>query len=322
MSEQNNENKKLELAVNDFLQAPGEEKFKAVVNEIKDKALFVPAMEVPEKGGYQPYVMKNPEGEMFMPAYTAEDKFPDQETYETMLKLPYQQCVSMLIDHETPVKGILLNPAAEGSLLLKKKMLELSRQIERDEQQAANPNLVTLKIEDFHMVTRHVAEFHQIPAKLYEEKEEFIRGLSKEKLCELYKNPYIELEQEGRFPYTEDDFEMMELNISDDLYMVQVTAPAKNLVKTTCREIYYVCNPNTQKVGCYGIEKGSDPGQPEYFLDEIKEGGEYEQLEEAPSEGNVINRVIELFEAVQEKEGSQQQSFEAAQEKEEPQQQS
>lgn len=305
MSTQKNDidNTKLELAVHEFLQAPGEEKFVAIVNEIKDTVLFVPAMAVPEKGGYQPYVMKNPEGEMFMPAYTAEDKFPDKESYETMLKLSYQQCVSMLIDQETPVKGILLNPAAEGSLILKKEMLELSRQVERDGQKA-NPHMVTLKMEDFHMVTRHVAEFHQIPAKLYEEKAEFIQSLSKEKLCELYKVPYIELEQEERFPYTEDDFEMMELNISDNLYMVQVTAPAKNLVKTTCRELYYVWNPNTQKVGCYGIEKSSEPDQPEYFLDEIKEAGDYEQLEEAPSEGNVINRVIELFEAAQEDENS------------------
>ena len=300
MSAQTNEidNSMLEQAVHDFLQEPGEKKFIKIVNEIKDTALYVPAMSVPEKGGYQPYVMKNPDGDMFMPAYTSEEKFPDSESYQTMLRLPYQQCVAMLLDQETPVKGILLNPGAEGgSLLLKKEMLELGRQIERDQQ--ANPNIVTLKTEDFHMVTRHVAEFHQIPAKLYEEKAEFMKSLSKEKLCELYKNPYIELEQEGRFPYTKDDFEMMELNISDDLHMIQVTAPSNNLVKTTCRELYFVWNPNTQKVGCYGIEKGAGPDQPEFFLDEMKEDGTYDQLEEAPSEGNVISRVMELFEAAQ-----------------------
>ncbi len=300
MSEQTNEvdNSMLEQAVQAFLQEPGEKRFIKIVNEIKDTALFVPAMAVPEKGGYQPYVMKNPDGDMFMPAYTAEDKFPDSETYQAMLRLPYKQCAAMMLDQETPVKGILLNPGAEGgSLILKKELIELGRQIERD--QEANPNIVTLKTEDFHMVTRHVAEFHQIPAKLYEEKVDFIKSLSKETLCALYKNPYVELEQEGRFPYTEDDFDMMELSIRDDLNMVQVSAPSKNLVKTTCRELYFVWNPQTQRVGCYGIEKGAGPDQPEFFLDEITGGGEYKQLEEAPSEGNVINRVMELFEEMQ-----------------------
>jgi len=305
MSAQTNDidNTKLEQAVHAFVQEPGEEKFVSIVNEIRNTALFVPAMAVPEKGGYQPYVMKNPQGDMFMPAYTAEDKFPDRQSYQTMVRLPYGQCVSMLLDQETPVKGILLNPGTEDSLFLKKEMLELGRQIERDGQKA-NPQIVTLKADDFYMVTRHVAEFHQIPAKLYEGKVEFIKSLSKEKLCELYKQPYIELEQEGRFPYTKDDFDLMELNISDDLHMVQVTAPTKKLVQTTCREMYYVWNPKTEKVGCYGIEKGAGPDQPEFFLDEMKEDGDYEQLEEAPSEGNVLSRVMELFEAAQAEENA------------------
>ena len=37
-----------------------------------------------------------------------------------------------------------------------------------------------------------------------------------------------------------------------------------------------------------------------FYLDVVKKDGGSERLEEAPSEGNVMNRIIELFEASQE----------------------
>lgn len=296
------DNTKLEEVIQAYLKEPGKEGLMVLTAALLGTKLFVPAMAIPQKGGFQPYVVKNPEGEMYMPAFTSQKKFPKEQKYQGMLKLQYRQCVSMILDNQTLVQGIVLNPSADN-LILKTQMLELSRKVEQN----AKPNQlrsVTMKAEDFRMVTRHSVEFHQIPEKLYQEKIEFIQTISTEVLCELYKVPYVEMGQEKRFPYTKANFEIMELNVREDLNIMQIVAPAKYLSKTNCREIYIVWNPQTERVGYYVIEKGTEQDQVSYVLDVVKEDGSCEKLEEAPAEGNVINRVMELFEAAQDENAS------------------
>lgn len=291
------DNTKLEETMQVYAKEPGRENLIQLCMALKDTKLFVPAMAVPKKGGFQPYVIKNPEGDMYMPAFTSLAKFPKDQKYQGMLKLQYKQCVSMLLDNPTLVQGIALNPFADN-LMLKTQMLELSRKIE---QHAAEnqPKAVTVKADDFRMVVRHNVEFHQIPEKLFTQKLEFIQSLSEDVLCELYKTPYVEVGHEKHYAYTKDDFEIMELNVREDLNIMQIVTPSKYLYKTNCREMYIVWNPQTERVGCYVIEKGTDPEKNQFFLDVIKEDGSWENLEEAPPEGNVINRVMELFETAQ-----------------------
>lgn len=288
------DNSKLEAVMQEYLKEPGRDSLIKLVMAIKDTKLFVPAMAIPEKGGFQPYVIKNKEGDLFMPAFTSQERFPENQKYQGMLKLQYKQCVSMLLDNPTLVQGIALNPSTDN-LMLKTKMLELSRQVDQHVQEQPKQAL-TMKIEDFRMVTRHHVEFHQIPEKLFSEKTGFIQNLSGEVLCGMYKVPYIDVNHEKQFPYTKDSFEIMELNVREDLNIMQIVTPTKYLYKTNCRELYIVWDPRTERIGYYVIEKGTDPDKKQFFLDEIKEDGSATNLEEAPLEGNVIGRVMELFE--------------------------
>ncbi len=88
---------------------------------------------------------------------------------------------------------------------------------------------------------------------------------------------------------------MMELSVRDDLSIIQIIAPSKFLYQTNCRELYIVWNPLTEQIGYYVIEKGLDTEEVKFHLDRIKEDGSCEKLEEAPADGNVMNRVMELF---------------------------
>lgn len=296
------DNSKLEEVIQAYLKEPGKDGLMVLTAALLGTKLFVPAMAIPQKGGFQPYIVKNQEGDLYMPAFTSQKKFPKEQKYQGMLKLQYKQCVSMILDNQTLVQGIVLNPS-EDNLILKTQMLELSRKVEQNAKQN-QVRAVTMKAEDFRMVTRHNVEFHQIPEKLYQEKMEFIQSISQEVLCELYKVPYVEMGQEKRFPYTKGNFEIMELNVRDDLNIMQIVTPTKYLSKTNCREIYIVWNPLTERVGYYVIEKGTQPDKASYFLDLVKEDGTCDKLEEAPAEGNVINRVMELFENAQKDDAS------------------
>ena len=88
---------------------------------------------------------------------------------------------------------------------------------------------------------------------------------------------------------------MMELSVRDDLSIIQIIAPSKFLYQTNCRELYIVWNPLTEQFGYFVIEKGLDTEEVKFHLDRIKEDGSCEKLEEAPADGNVMNRVMELF---------------------------
>lgn len=288
------DNTRLEEAMQVYMQDQDKENLVRLVYAIQETKLFVPAMAVHNKrqGGFQPYVIKNTQGDLYMPAYTSMKKFPEDQKYQGMLKIQYKQCVSMLLDHPTLVQGIALNPYSDN-LLLKSQMLELSRKVEQDAKQ--KPKAYSVKTEDFRMVVRHNVEFHQIPEKLFAQKLEFIQSLDEEKLCELYQAPYLEVGQAGQYPYTKDSFEIMELSVREDLSIMQIIAPSKYLYQTNCRELYIVWNPLTGQVGYYVIEKGLDTEETQFHLDVFREDGTWEKLEEAPSDGNVMNRVMELF---------------------------
>lgn len=289
------DNTRLEEAMEVYMKDQNKEHLVQLVYAIQDTRLFVPAMAVKKqnKGGFQPYVIKNAEGDMYMPAFTTMKKFPQNQKYQGMLKIPYKQCVAMLLDHPTLVQGIALNPFSDN-LMLKSQMLELSRKVEQSAKQA-QPKAYSVKTEDFRMILRHNVEFHQIPEKLFAQKLEFIQSLSEEALCELYKAPYVEVGQAGQYPYTKESFEMMELSIREDLSIIQILAPSKYLYQTNCRELYIVWNPLTERIGYYVIEKGLDTEDMKYHLDIVREDGSSEKLEEAPADGNIMNRVMELF---------------------------
>ena len=284
------DNSKLEEAMQAYVDDPVKDKLIQLVFALQNTKLFVPASPVQNKGGFQPYIVKNGEGSLYMPAFTSIKKIPADQKYQGMLKLQYKQCVSMLLDHPTLVQGIVLNPFADN-LMLKTQMLELSRKAD----QIGQPKAYKMKTDDFRMIVRHTAEFRLIPEKLNAQKMEFISSLSEEVLCGLYEAPYAETGQKEQFPYQAGDFEIMELSVRDDLSIMQVITPSKYLYQTNCRELYFVWNPLTGQTGYYTIEKAPDKDEKNYYLDVFKEDGSWERLEEAPSDGNIMNRVMELF---------------------------
>lgn len=286
------DNTRLEEAMQVYMKDQNKETLVQLVYAIQETKLFVPAMAVEKKGGFQPYIIKNSEGDLYMPAFTGMKKFPQNQKYQGMLKIQYKQCVAMLLDHPTLVQGIALNPFSDN-LMLKSQMLELSRKVEQSAKE--QPKAYKVKTDDFRMIVRHNVEFHKIPQRLFEQKLEFIRGISEETLCTLYQEPYTEVGQEKNYPYTKDDFEMMELSIRDDLSIMQILPPSQYLYQTNCRELYIVWNPLTEQVGYYVIEKGLDSEAVDFHLDVFQEDGTWEKREAAPSDGNVMNRVMELF---------------------------
>ncbi len=290
------DNTKLEQAMQAYISQQDKENLMKLVLALQGAQLFVPAMAVPQEKSFQPYVLRNKEGILYMPAFTCQAKLAEGRRYQGALKLHYRQCVSMLLDHPTMIEGIALNPHTDN-LMLKTQMLELSRKME---QEAPQMKTASIKLDDFRKIMRHDVEFHLIPKILYEKKLEFLDTLSGETLCELYKKPYTAMKQEQHYNHTKDDFEIMELNIKDELNIMQIMLPSKYLFQTNCREIYIAWNPKTERVGYYMLEKGTDQEEEQFFLDIVKEDGSCEKLEDAPSEGNVLNRIMELFEAVPE----------------------
>ena len=82
------DNAKLEEAMQAYVDEQVKEKLVQLVFALQDTKLFVPAMPAQKNGGFQPYVVKNSQGDLYMPAFTSIKKFPAGQKYMGMLKMP------------------------------------------------------------------------------------------------------------------------------------------------------------------------------------------------------------------------------------------
>ena len=92
------DNTKLEEVMASYAEKQDKERLSQLVFALKDTELFIPTMIKPNNEGLKPYIIKNPEGDLYMPSFTSIKKIPLDQKYQGMLKMKYMQCVSLLLD--------------------------------------------------------------------------------------------------------------------------------------------------------------------------------------------------------------------------------
>ena len=86
-----------------------------------------------------------------------------------------------------------------------------------------------------------------IPKRLYTEKAEFVQKLCDEKEAFVNELFAAAFKEPKLYPYTEDDYSVMALDISENLTLIRVDLPDKGLVPPLCYRIYITYNPLKEK---------------------------------------------------------------------------
>lgn len=221
----------------------------------------------------RPIILKNDKGDQFFAVFTDKSQIPAEQKYPVMMCLPFRACSQMAAREELKLTGIVLNPFTDH-LVIHKAALEMM-----------NKKDTQILVEDKIARDGLSGEFHR-------DRQGFMEKIGKEKekfVLECYQEAYRK-ERGARtpFPYRQDDFGVIILNISDTLHMARIGLAEGGTVKGQCLCAFCCYNPETGEGIYYLIQKGAQKQKNRLLT--VDEHGACAELGEAPEEGS------ELFE--------------------------
>lgn len=245
-----------------------------------------------------PVTMSDPKGNKFAPAFTSRDQILETKDFPFMIKVPAKQVIKTALNEKMGLNGVLLNPQTSGFLFKKQAFEDDLSKIAA--QQTQKQQIKKVSKEEFVLIARNSVEKNVIPKILFEEKAAFVEKLDEHRealMLELYSKPYGD---KLPSPYTEEDFNVMVLDINEETTAVCMELPQKNVIPKLALSAYIVLNPQTEEVHYYMIEKGQQ-GE-DNVLCNITPEGKHQELMTAPPVGSELSAVLDLIREEKEEE--------------------
>lgn len=280
-------NDRLEQAMKEYIAERTKEKLTEILNLLRPTMLFVPAMlKAPNQP--TPCFLKNSREEQFLVLYTSKEQIPEEPKSQAMLRMPFPACNNIVVQPELNLTGMVINPFSDN-LVLKKELIEKLHEVD---QKAAQMKKIKMTPAQFHVFVKKQVEFGILPKCLFTEKEEFVTKLCEEKeafinqiFAETYKEPKL-------YPYSEADYSVMALDIAEDLTLIRVDLPERDMTPPLCYRLYLTFNPLTKRAGYYTIEMGKEKNT--RMLGEFGGDGKHIDHGEAPVEGAELQKIMDL----------------------------
>ena len=281
-------NDRLEQAIKEYATERTKEKLTEVLNLLRPTKLFVPAMlQAPDKP--TPCFLKSSEGEQFFVVFTSKEQMEKSPKSQALLNMPFPVCNSITVKPELNLSGMVINPFTDN-LVLK---IELIQKLhEADEKMAKQPKQVKMTPQQFQAFVKNQTEFSIIPKRLFAEKSEFVKKLCEEKETLVNEIFAAAFKEPKLYPYKEEDYSVMALDISEDLTLVRIDLPDKGLVPPLCCRIYITYNPLKEEARYYTIEMTKEKDV--HLLGGINEKGKHVSYGNAPVEGAELQEIMNL----------------------------
>lgn len=280
-------NDRLEEAIKDYAADRTKEKLSVVLNLLRPTRLLVPAM-LKAANQPTPCFLKNNNGEQFLVVYTSKAQIPEEPKSQAILAMPFPACNNIVVKPELNLAGMVINPFSDN-LVLKTELVE---KLHEADVKAGQMRQVKMTPEQFNVFVKKQVEFGVLPKRLHTEGEAFVELLCDEKetlVNQIFADTYKEAKL---YPYTEDDFSVMALDIAEDLTLIRIDMPEKGMAPTLCYRVYITFDPITKKTGYYTIEMTTDKSV--HQLGQILPDGKRADLGEAPVEGAELQKIMDL----------------------------
>lgn len=280
-------NDKLEEAIRVYANERTRETLSALLNLLRPTKLLVPAMlKAPNQPS--PCFLKNNSGEQFLVVYTSKEQIPEEPKSQALLCMPFPSCNSIVVKPELNLTGMVINPFSDN-LVLKTELIE---KLHEADVKAGQMQKIKMTPEQFHVFMKKQIQLGILPKRLHTEGEDFVKQLCDEKesfVNEIFAATYKDAKL---YPYTENDFSVMALDIAEDLTLIRIDMPQKGMAPTLCYRVYITFDPTTKKCGYYTIEMTAEKGV--HRLGQIMPDGRREDLGEAPVEGAELQKIMDL----------------------------
>lgn len=317
------DNEQFETAMKTYLDNKNVENLTGFVNALKNAKFLVP-VELPQK--IDPAVMEkmkrrekltpeelprlipvlvaNPKGERFVPMYSSQKEVPDGKNFKMIIAVEFASVLRVARAPHMEVRGILVN-SESIRLIMNPSLLDLldrvinkgeeTEKVVREQAAAAGTKKKEIRMtpEQFHVFARRNVEVGLLPKTAFQEKGKLMEKLTdngEETVCSIYKAMY---KDQIPFPYEPSDFDVMCLDISDDMSVASITLPVKYMAPGICQSAYLIWNPQTDEMQYYTIEKTKT--EDESKLGHVSAEGKYEIIGDAPVQGSELSAIIDML---------------------------
>ena len=225
---------------------------------------------LPKEARPIPVLIQNPNKEQFLAIYTTLAQLPKDAKHNGVIEMTFDTCMNYVKNAKNPVAGVVVNPFS-NNFIIKPRM----------EQQVTPAQ--------FHVLSRKNVEYVLLPHSIYTKGKEYFDSIDSSVLFQFFKDQY---QNKLPIPYTEDDFEVMQLGISPQLDLIHMSMPAKKLEQGGCIRIYATWHKGADRAGYYMIVRGEDKSERKFFY--MNDTGKITDLGEAPVESVEMQRVMDM----------------------------
>jgi hypothetical protein len=280
-------NDMLEEAIRKYVAERTGPNLQTVVNLLRPTKLLVPAM---LKAPNQPIpcFLKNGKGEQFLAVYTSKGQIPAEPKSQAILSMPFQACNNLVVKPELNIFGMVINPFSDN-LVLKKELIE---KLHEADQRAAGTKQVKMTPAQYTVFVKKQAEFGILPRRLFTEKSALVNAICDEREAWVDKFFAEAFKEQKLYPYSEKDYSVMALDIAEDMTLIRIDMPERDMAEPLCYRMYITYDPQKDIAAYFTIEMTSD--KEVRRLGGVGEDGRHADYGDAPVEGAELQRIIEL----------------------------
>lgn len=295
------DNTELEVLTEAFVKERNNDNFVKVMEQLEKSTVFIPTMmpenlsgkdmiqakagkevRLPKDAKFTPCLLKKETGEQALPIFSSKSHIPRDKTSPAVLAMPFFTCVSMVMSNAEKVEAVVLNPFTQN-IVIPKQILEVAQK------RSKQTKTVKLTEKQFHQLAHRRISYELLPVFIFEKQIEGLTQIQTEEgsfLLSLFTSIYP---KEIKVPYTEEDFSLMTLNITDELQITRIDMPDKDIIQGMCSRVYVVRKKDEL---CYFTiekrEKGSE-------IARIYPDRTHENIEPAPDNGAEIEAIMTLM---------------------------
>lgn len=241
-----------------------------------------------------PVFIKNPNDEIFIPIYTDKEQIPKNPGAPLMINMPYLDVNQMAANPNVAAQGIVINPFTTN-LVFKEPLVLKIEEVEKKKKENPTPEVKTVKMteEQYVLFERKQFEALFLPKKVFTEGETFTAEIAEKKesyIDQLFEESY---QQKRMYPYLEEDFAVMVMNIDDTLQMIRIDLPIRDCPPGACVRVYVAWNPVSKAGRYFTVEKTAS--RDEMKLCEITSEWKHEEHGNTLGEGAELQQIIDLY---------------------------
>lgn len=251
--------------------------------------VLVPA-EMSDKKQPVPCMIKNQNEEVYLPFYTSKEQIPQKPKSPMVMNAPYVGVNEMALKHPG-VSGVVINPFSEN-LIFKKELLEKIKEVVAAQGKEPQAKTMKLTTQQYAQFERRQFEGAFLPKQMYADPENFFENLCQKReeyLDQLFEESYKE---KRMYPYLPEDFSIMPMNISEELLVVRIDMPLKDMSPFACVRIYLTWNSAKKEAHYYTIETGKV--QNEHLLGSIDAQIAHSNHGPAPVDGAELQTIVDM----------------------------